>query len=80
VLRDEGLKQILNLVGDNPLAGCTLLSSQITSLKPRRIDLLGGDLGLVQRDMAVRPDRVLAQPGPGATGAIKDDEDLAPLE
>jgi hypothetical protein len=45
VLRDEGLEQILNSVSYNFSAGFALLGCEITSLKPRRIDLLGGDLG-----------------------------------
>jgi hypothetical protein len=67
MLCDEGLKQVLNSVGDNPLAGIALLGGQIASLKLRRVDLLGSDLGLMQRDATIRPDRVLAQTGPRTT-------------
>jgi hypothetical protein len=79
VFANEKLDQIFDTVSHKSAAGLLLLSRRVAPLGSSGEDLQGCCARLVQRDAALRPDRVFAQPRARTAGAIKHDEHLAAL-
>lgn len=70
VLGNVGLDQIVDSVRHHLAAGSLLLGRQVPPLQPSREDALGYDARLMQRHLAVRTDRVLADARPAASEKV----------
>src|SRR5215204_1045562 len=78
VLLDECINEIVDSIGHEPAPRLALLGSRITPFGSRHEHPLGLLSGDMQRDAAIGPDGVLAQPRARSSGPVEDDEHLAP--
>src|SRR5829696_8324017 len=78
VLLDECIDEVVDSIGDEAAPRLALLRSRITPFGSRHEHPLGLLSGDMQRDAAIGPDGVLAQPRARSSGSVEDDEHLAP--